>query len=439
MELCSLVSSLTFSVELLLLMGLCLCRTNLANPTYNAEVPDTDIEEAPGESWSTPSVNILSVERSPAPGGSKFSVSFAKNADVNSADLFTRVYDEMQIPRTPDSLTEEAPGVWLAEIIVNRDAPRASAPWVYIGNNDDYMVGLKLANFESRSASQDTINTPVLNVRPALEAVYEPGQDAEVTVSSPFIQFSTVARPFYTYFTGVDLLTNQFHFDFENVDLFNKTEREPLQHRLEQTVTILTSEHPVSGLMEVTMHGHQTGGSLVAEILVSKYIKVRPSNQTSYLPPGFLAFVERFRSPSSRDGKERFSCRNINTCKPMCRAVGESLSDLLVFQVLPDGAMMYVPPLHPPTLRDTYRSIYWHINNEDGSLREGDFLEYMCVAFDPSNQNVVSKSLDVWIAPALSVSEVSSRSHYEVEKSWQIVTTRSTENGRPCVKSNEGE
>ena len=361
--------------------------------TEEVEAPSEDQEDFPYQH----SVSIISVERSPGGVANTFTVKFTKNSE----EIFYR-YSAGPGPVTYlVNAVEDYQGIWT----VNFTQPPGDDVWFAVGDKVDeegwsftstrHMTHLRLNNSELSHSYQELQPLPELHVDPPRAAIYEPGQDFNVTA---FVQLEDGApyHPEFIYksLSAINMSDGQFTIDMSSNKMFHDLSNESSPNK---TSTVLTSSTTVSGYLSFGM-GVQFEGPVVFSVHINRIIEVHPSNQSTTLPPDFLG-IAAVSMGRSIHGNDLQQCNVGQQCDIGCFVVGDVISEVGVVKLLPDGGREAVPSVvQRDTLNpDTYRPVHWTFQAERDSGDEYGITTFECSASDVSRVREVTKLVDVQV------------------------------------------
>ncbi|KAK3744869.1 hypothetical protein RRG08_050807 [Elysia crispata] len=375
-------------------------------------------------------LTLLSLEREPTPEGNRFTVRYTKNTD----DLVFIVQDNVNTPTSP-TVTEEANNVWAASFV----APIISSvsQWFIMRDSEAFfMKALRLNNSDPTPGQQSVPELPVWHFDPPSEAVYEPGEDIQVTAFIPRnSQTGELIDNVQKMFHGVDLNTMRMYLDLNDDDAFTIGRPEKLDDRLQVSITIHTSRRPMSGHLQLSTQVINTGGPLAKQIQVARSILVRPSGQSGPYPDDYLAFLDGLSQQTSPSGNELHWCSVGFECLIFCASVGGAVSGIEVKEMKGDGSLAMVPSAEEgPNSSNTARDVYWKFLAQEDSGDSNSITTFQCKATDVTHGKVATKLVDVMAAIVGSIDPTRSNVTQQddpMDPNLKILTFRCAIRGRP--------
>ncbi|GFS01883.1 hypothetical protein ElyMa_004593000 [Elysia marginata] len=347
-------------------------------------------------------VDLISVERYPTADGNTFTVKFTKNVQ----ELSVRYQEEMGPAKPVDTFVEEEGGVWSVSFFSKQTGERQQSPWISFRDTVDekgsflssrHELHLNLNNSVLSHSLEMMEPLPELHADPPRDVVYEPGQDFNVTVFVPLNNIPSHDFYIHESFPGINISSGKAYMNMERRKIFRDLEDDSDENKKVKSLTVLTSSVTLSGYLSFNF-GIDLEGPIVKTVQVSRIIMVRPSNQSTVLPPGFLGFFENPHMGLSQNGNELRRCGLGVKCMAWCHAVGDPISDIQVLKILPDGRHETVPSATSPDLPisgDTLQVVFWEfVAEEDDS---NGLTTFQCVATDQSRGRVVSKLVDILV------------------------------------------
>ncbi|RUS86443.1 hypothetical protein EGW08_005821, partial [Elysia chlorotica] len=242
----------------------------------------------------TPTSNLiefLSVEKSSVDETrNRFKLRFTKNVQ----DLKFEVFDlDSPLPRSGSEGQEDGGvstftftigvhGVHEALCVVSTSDKRSSIMFV-------------LDNSKGGAGRQDSIRIGEFAILPPGDIVYETDEDAQFKV---FVTKGTETsdqrrHPLQVRFHVFNITSGEFKnvYDFDSVAVASRKELAGGVN--ETTITVKTSEHYITGMLNVVYSSRTEIGALVTQVIVSRLIVLRPSVQSNAYPDGEIGFVKK--------------------------------------------------------------------------------------------------------------------------------------------------
>ncbi|KAK3701151.1 hypothetical protein RRG08_029623 [Elysia crispata] len=344
-------------------------------------------------------VNLISVERNPTSDGNRFTVKFTKNAE----DVICHYAEGMDQQKVTETIVAGDNGVWSVSFT---SAQSQGQVWISMHDRVEeeksfydtrHGVYLQLDNSELTTSFQQVGDLPEIHVDPPRAAVYVPGQDFNVTAFVPHINTSGHDSFIFESFNGINITSGKAYMGLSGEKLFQKLNDNSDPSKKVSSITVLTSSSTLSGYLSFHF-GFGIGGPLAKRIQVNRLIAVRPSNQSAVLPAGFLGFFNNPRLGLSQNGNELQQCKAERKCTIRCLVVGDSISDIEVLKVLPDGRKEAVPSATSADLDlDHLKGMKWKFQAEEDSEDDRGITTFQCSASDMSHGKEVSKFIDVLV------------------------------------------
>ncbi|KAK3773286.1 hypothetical protein RRG08_053670 [Elysia crispata] len=323
-------------------------------------------------------IEFLSVEKSlTVENKNTFRLRFRKNRQELKLEYFDFI---TPLPKSGSEGQEEdniSTFTFSAEVVKHSDA-------VFSVSTLDKSARIMfiLRNSNGGAARQDAIQMPEFVVLPAGDIIYQPNHDAQfkVYVTKGTETSDQWPDPLHVYFHVLDATIGEFKSVYDFDSLAEATRRELAGGINETTVTVKTSEHQITGLMDVHYSSRGEPGDLVAEIVVSKGVVLRPSVLPNAFPDGYVGFVP----------KEQEYCEVGADCIVSCVAVGNSVSSIYVYEIIDGDSQVQVTNTTESVDHYPYSlQVTWDLSSTDQSLA-GEVRRFHCQAEDAEHHTDAS-------------------------------------------------
>ncbi|GFO23938.1 hypothetical protein PoB_005044300 [Plakobranchus ocellatus] len=148
-----------------------------------------------------------------------------------------------------------------------------------------------------------------------------------------------------------------------------------------KSFTVPTSDRLLSGYIRL---GNMAilKSPIISDIIMDKYVVLRPENQTGPFPEGLITII-----PTSR-------C-HFTYCKGMCMFLGDAISHVDVKHVLQSGAEKDVPSKRD-ALPFMDQGLFWtHMRALEWFVTSSGTFKYRCRAFDKTHKTEAFATVNV--------------------------------------------
>ncbi|KAK3701150.1 hypothetical protein RRG08_029622 [Elysia crispata] len=348
-------------------------------------------------------VTLISVQRTPTSNGIRFTFKFTKNTE----EVLYRYHDGTGAVKSPESVVEDGDGVWSVSFTCNSTGEDQPPPWFAFSDKVEeegwsfleyrHILHLRLNNTESSESFQQVGGLPELHVDPPRAAIYEPGQDFNVTAFIPANDL-TQERPYiFESIRGINMSNGEIYMDMDRDKILRDMNENSDTDEATKNITLLTSSSTVNGYLSLGF-GIQFEGPIIVRAQVNRIIELRPSNQTT-LPPNYLGIFNTPYAGKSGHGDELRECRPGVECSVFCYGAGEAISDMNVVKLLADGSQ---EPVFSAVKSDIYtgldfRIITWKFQAEEDSGDDDGISTFQCSASDDTHDKEVTKLVEVLV------------------------------------------
>ncbi|GFN94066.1 hypothetical protein PoB_002057200 [Plakobranchus ocellatus] len=381
-------------------------------------------------------IQLVSVERTPTATGNRFAVKFTKSGDV-----FYRINDYLTPSREPDSVEEEAEGLWTARFTCNHTVVTDNVWFMIIDRDNDLMVSARLNNSEAGPAFEGNLQQqqPEVRFSPAEPATYRQGENVVYTAISPANPSTGKVIPHISaFFSGIDLDSDKFEIFMSNENLIDEEVEDSTSQEVRVTYTVLTSTRAVSGVLQFIAHAEDNDNPLVLDLQVTRHVAIRPASQSGEYPSGYLGIMEYPYMERSKNGNELHSCPIGYTCPLSCFAVGERVTSMFVYKVVTEDHLEEVLNVEDAlSTSDTVHGIIWMFQATEDSGDSDGITTFSCRAYDTVDFRYVTKLLDVQATIPPSIDGQRSSVQVEndpVDPHTKIITFNCAIKGRPLPK-----